>query len=77
MGRLPAILAGLLDRLPDNRCAGLERVLRSARSPDDPQVGRFIAGEHAAGLAYQLAELVRIWRAEAPGLTGAALVLQP
>lgn len=75
VGRLPAILADLHDRLPDNRCADLERVLRSARSHDDPQVGRFIAGQHAAGLAHQLAELVRIWRAEAPGLTGAALAL--
>jgi len=69
------MLADLHDRLPDDRCAALESMLRSATGPEDPRIGRFIAGQYAAGLAHQLAELVRIWRAEAPGLTGAALAL--
>ncbi|WP_437093681.1 DISARM system phospholipase D-like protein DrmC [Streptomyces sp. enrichment culture] len=75
LGRLPALLASLRERLPDDRCAVLEHVLTDAAGPDDPRVGRFIAGQYAAGLAHQLADLVRAWRAEAPGLTGAALAL--
>ncbi|WP_217140435.1 DISARM system phospholipase D-like protein DrmC [Streptomyces sp. AC627_RSS907] len=73
--RLPALLAALCDRLPDDSCAALERVLQGATGPDDARIGRFIAEQSAAGLAHQLMDITRAWRAEAPGLTGAGLAL--
>ncbi|MFI7199664.1 DISARM system phospholipase D-like protein DrmC [Streptomyces massasporeus] len=73
--RLPALLAALCERLTEDRCVALEAALQSATGPDDARVGRFVADEAAAGLARQLSDIVRAWRAEAPGLTGAGLAL--
>jgi phosphatidylserine/phosphatidylglycerophosphate/cardiolipin synthase-like enzyme len=73
--RLPALLAALCERLPEDRCVALERVLQAATGPDDARISRFVAGETAAGLARQLTDIVHAWRAEAPGLTGAGLAL--
>jgi phosphatidylserine/phosphatidylglycerophosphate/cardiolipin synthase-like enzyme len=36
---------------------------------------RFIAAQSAAGLAQQLTEIIRVWSAELPGMTGAGLAL--
>jgi phosphatidylserine/phosphatidylglycerophosphate/cardiolipin synthase-like enzyme len=73
--RLPALLAALCDRLPDDSYTSVHRVLAEAFGPDDSRVTRFVAGQHAAGLAHQLMDVVRAWRAEAPGLSGAGLAL--
>ncbi|MET9391749.1 hypothetical protein ABZY20_15250 [Streptomyces sp. NPDC006624] len=73
--RLPALLAALCERLTEDRCVALEHTLQAATGPDDARVGRFVADEAAAGLARQLRDIVRTWRAEAPGLTGAGLAL--
>lgn len=73
--RLPALLAALCDRLPDNSCTALQRVLERATGPDDARFSRFITEQSAAGLAHQLMDVAHAWRAEAPELTGAALAL--
>ncbi|MFD6314445.1 DISARM system phospholipase D-like protein DrmC [Streptomyces nigra] len=73
--RLPALLAALGERLPEDSTAALEDVLKRSSGPDDARVRRFIAAQTAAGLAHQLAEITRIWRTEAPDVTGAGLAL--
>lgn len=73
--RLPGLLAALCDRLPADHMVVLEQVLETATDPDDPLLMRFVAAQHAAGLAHQLAEIIRVWRAEAPGVPGAGLAL--
>ncbi|WP_330338831.1 DISARM system phospholipase D-like protein DrmC [Streptomyces sp. NBC_00557] len=73
--RLPALLAALCERLPEDRRVALERVLEAATGPDDARVSRFAAGESAAGLARQLTDIIHAWRTEAPALTGAGLAL--
>ncbi|MFE5920882.1 DISARM system phospholipase D-like protein DrmC [Streptomyces sp. NPDC056468] len=73
--RLPTLLAALSERLPQGRIAALEHVLEMADGPDDVLVSRFVAAQTAAGLAHQLTEITRVWRAEAPAMTGAALAL--
>ncbi|MDH6488715.1 DISARM system phospholipase D-like protein DrmC [Streptomyces sp. SAI-127] len=73
--RLPRLLAALCDRLPEDRIMVVEQVLASVTAPDDLLLSRFIAAQSAAGLARQLTEIVRVWSAEAPGMTGASLGL--
>lgn len=73
--RLPGLLASLCDRLPEDRLVALEHVLRTVDGPGDPLLSRFIAAQHAAGLAHQLTEITRVWRAEAPGMPGPGLAL--
>lgn len=73
--RLPGLLAALGDRLPVDRTLALEHVLKAVADPDDPLLSRFIRAQSAAGLARQLTEITRAWRAEAPGTTGAGLAL--
>nr|WSY53232.1 DISARM system phospholipase D-like protein DrmC [Streptomyces sp. NBC_00886] len=73
--RLPQLLATLCDRLPEDRIAVVEQVLDTISGPDDPLLSRFSAAQSAAGLAQQLSEITRVWRAEVPGLTGAGLAL--
>ncbi|MDT9698573.1 DISARM system phospholipase D-like protein DrmC [Streptomyces sp. P17] len=73
--RLPGLLAALCDRLPEDRVVALEHVLEPAAGPDDVPLSRFIATQSAAGLAHQLMEITRVWRAEAPGVSGAGLAL--
>jgi phosphatidylserine/phosphatidylglycerophosphate/cardiolipin synthase-like enzyme len=73
--RLPGLLAALCERLPADRIVVLERVFEAVAAPDDPLLSRFIAAQPAAGLAYQLREITRVWRAEAPDTTGAGLAL--
>ncbi|MDQ0960593.1 phosphatidylserine/phosphatidylglycerophosphate/cardiolipin synthase-like enzyme [Streptomyces sp. B4I13] len=75
LDRLPGLLAALCDRLPADRIVVLEHVLETTTDPDDPLLIRFVAAQPAAGLAHQLAEITRVWRAEAPGMTGAGLAL--
>ncbi|MFC8518376.1 hypothetical protein [Streptomyces sp. NPDC057257] len=65
--RLPVLLAALCDRLPDDRI-----VLETVASPTDPLFSRFISTQSAAGLAQQLTEITRVWRVEAPGMSGQA-----
>ncbi|MEW2401589.1 DISARM system phospholipase D-like protein DrmC [Streptomyces sp. NPDC046862] len=73
--RLPGLLAALCDRLPEDRIAVLEHVFGTITGPDDPLLSRFIAAQPAAGLAHQLTEVTRAWRAEAPDMPGAGLSL--
>lgn len=73
--RLPGLLAGLCDRLPEDRIIVLEQVLKTVTDPDDLRLARFVAAQSAAGLAHQLTEIIRVWRAEAPGLSGAGVAL--
>ncbi|MGQ4384663.1 DISARM system phospholipase D-like protein DrmC [Streptomyces sp. SAS_270] len=73
--RLPRLLAALCDRLPEDRIAVVEQVLDTITGPEDPLLSRFIAAQSAAGLGQQLSEIVRVWRAEMPDMTGAGLAL--
>ncbi|MFS4091466.1 DISARM system phospholipase D-like protein DrmC [Streptomyces sp. AF1A] len=61
--------------MPDERLAAFRQILETAAGPDDILVSRFIAGQTAVGLAQQLLEIIRAWRTEAPGMTGAGLAL--
>lgn len=73
--RLPRLLAALCDRLPEDRIAVLEQLLSTVSGPNDPLLSRFSAAQSAAGLAQQLSEIIRVWRIEVPGVTGAGLAL--
>lgn len=73
--RLPRLLAALCERLPRDRIAVVEQALGTVAGPEDPLWGRFIAAQSAAGLAQQLTEITRVWRAEAPDMTGAGPAL--
>ncbi|MFD8370467.1 DISARM system phospholipase D-like protein DrmC [Streptomyces sp. NPDC059688] len=73
--RLPRLLAALCDRLPEERIAVVEHVFATVVGPDDPLLRRFITTQPAAGLAHQLLEITRAWRAEMPGTTGAGIAL--
>ncbi|MEU6771719.1 DISARM system phospholipase D-like protein DrmC [Streptomyces sp. NPDC046759] len=73
--RLPRLLAALCDRLPEDRIAVVEQVLRAATGPGDASLARFIAAQSAAGLAQQLSEILRVWRSELPDTTGVGLAL--
>ncbi|WP_445280041.1 DISARM system phospholipase D-like protein DrmC [Streptomyces sp. DSM 118148] len=73
--RLPRLLAALCDRLPADRIAVVEQVLRTTTGPDDASLARFIAAQSAASLAQQLSEIVRVWRSELPDANGAGLAL--
>ncbi|MDT6984966.1 DISARM system phospholipase D-like protein DrmC [Streptomyces lusitanus] len=73
--RLPRLLAALCARLPDDLLTEWEELLARATGPDDPRVTHYAAGQPAAGLAEQLKAIVQVWRAECPGLPGAALAL--
>ncbi|MFJ1731268.1 DISARM system phospholipase D-like protein DrmC [Streptomyces sp. NPDC088254] len=73
--RLPRLLAGLCDRLPEDRIAVVEQVLHMVAGPDDPVLSRFIVAQSAAGLAQQLSEITRVWSAEVPDMSGAGLAL--
>lgn len=73
--RLPVLLAALCDRLPVDRVLALEHVLTAVAGPDDPALGRFVRAQPAAGLAQQLTEITRAWRAEASDVTGAGIAL--
>lgn len=73
--RLPLRLASLCDRLPEDRIAALEHLLKSLTGPDDPLLDHFITAQPAAGLAHQLKLMTHAWRAEAPELPGAGLAL--
>ena len=73
--RLPGLLAALCDRLPEDRIAVLEHFFETFAGLNTPFWGRFLAPHPAAGLAHQLTEIVRVWRAEAGGMTGTGLAL--
>lgn len=73
--RLPRLLAALCERLPEDRIAVVEQVLRAATGPDDASLVRFIAAQSAVGLAQQLSEILRVWRSELPDTTGVGLAL--
>ncbi|MEV5987187.1 DISARM system phospholipase D-like protein DrmC [Streptomyces sp. NPDC052051] len=65
----------MCDRLPVDQIVVLERTFETITSPGDPVLSRIIAAQPAAGLGYQLTEITRAWRTEAPGMTGAGLAL--
>ncbi|MFB7579960.1 DISARM system phospholipase D-like protein DrmC [Streptomyces hydrogenans] len=58
-----------------DRLVGLEGVLAAVTGPDDPLLSRCIRAQTAAGLARQLTEITRVWRAEAPAMSGAGIAL--
>ncbi|MFE0347274.1 DISARM system phospholipase D-like protein DrmC [Streptomyces griseoluteus] len=73
--RLPRLLAALCDRLPEDRLRVVEHVFATITGPDDPLLRRFVAAQSAVGLANQLSEITRAWRAEMPGTTGTGIAL--
>ncbi|MEU5402631.1 DISARM system phospholipase D-like protein DrmC [Streptomyces sp. NPDC005963] len=73
--QLPEILVAVCSRLPEERLTAWQEVLRQSDGPDDPLLDQFTNAQFASGLARQLVEVTRAWRADAPELTGAALEL--
>lgn len=73
--RLPRLLTALCDRLPDDRLTAWEQAFARLEGPDDPFLARFVAAQPAAGLAWQVEEITRAWRDEAPSMPGDGLAL--
>ncbi len=74
-GRLPALLAALGGRLPQDRLTDWQRLLQAVEGPADPVLDQWAAGNPAAGLSQQLGAIREAWREEAPGLPGAGIAL--